>query len=530
MALKLTVPDTIKPFLVRTEVKGVYGVDDWTVWLNRRFAKLGLLQISPEHETGQPYASKILGLITGKETSSLIIDHFIPEPDPSFFSKPRKLTLRMMYVEWGFEVVTTFDAVAARKVTVKGNPAVELVDINDIRIRLGIHVTSLGPKSGVEMGLFIRGSFIEMRPIRLSLNKIWFNGKLPEDIGPEGLIVEKASIKLGLDEPDVLFKLRAVPDRSGDHVGHLLEMEQISKLANFIERRWTNQSSRLAKESGKMDLAGARSEGPLPVSKRKIEDYLKPHYYLLGEDEEWVKRLGEFGVCVSVASRDIAEVFARFEQSRCDVIVGDADYWDQDVLGLADQIRIREKYSRVPLFWIAGPDNTFAESGGQELIDLGAYDFLDRTLPMDELKERFHWANPKVLDAGQGPSLAIVSREERQQYRLGYRLRSPEITVVKVNTPEAGIVSRLIDTDSRWIVVDTQGKEEAAAHVIKICLDWATRGQDPRDVFLIHKGALDDQVMEWKKMGAHDVIACDPSLDEVASTIHRHLEADLAEK
>ncbi|MFH0881626.1 MAG: hypothetical protein V2A56_01445, partial [bacterium] len=397
MALKLTVPDTIKPFLLRSEVKGVYSVADWTVWLNRRFAKVGMLRISVENQKDLQYSSKILGLITGKGTSSLIVDHFVPEPDPAFFDQPRKLTLRLMYVEWGFEVITTFEAVTARKVNIKGNPAIELVEIDDLRIRLGIHVTSLGSQSGVEVGLFIRGSFTEVKPSRLSLNQIWFTGKLPDDIGPEGIIVEKASLKLGVNEPDMMFKVKAIPERSGDFIGELIEMEHIAKLANFIEQRWTNQAARLALESGKMDPTGKGGAGKLATTERKVEDYLKPHFFLLSEDEEWVKRLNRFGICVPVTPRVTSEVFARFEESRCDVIIGDADYWDAAALMIAQELRGHEKYSHVPLLWIAGPDNLFAEANGQDLIDLGAFDFLDRGLPEEELEERFNWVNPKTL-------------------------------------------------------------------------------------------------------------------------------------
>ena len=483
VALKLSVPDTIKPFLLRTEVKGVYGVADWTTWLNRRFAKVGMLRISAKDQGDLQFTSKILGVVGGKGASSLIVDNFVPEPDPAFFSKPQKLTLRLMYVEWGFEISTTFEAVAARKVTVKGNPAVELVNIEDLRIRLSVHITSLGPKSGVEMGLFIRGTFTEVHPNKLSLNKIWFGGKLPDDIGPEGIIVDKASIKLGADEPDMMFKVRAIPERTGDFIGELLEMEHISKLANFIEQRWSNQASRLARESGKIEpgmAAGQASTAP-----KKVEDYLKPHLFLLGEDEQWVERLNKHGVCVPVPTREVNEVFAKFEESRCDVIIGDADYWDSAALIIAQEVRGHEKYSQVPMFWIAGPDNIFSEANGQDLIDLGAYDFLDRTIPESELEQRFEWMNPKLLESGNGPILAIVTPENRQQYRFGLRLRSPEFKVVKINTHETGVVSRLIETNARWIAIDVNDWGETADRVIMNCLEWSHKGHEDHDVFLI---------------------------------------------
>lgn len=525
VALKLSIPDTIRPFLMKTDSKGVYAVKDWGAWLNRRFAKLGPLRVTVDGDKSKQYSARILGVISGKGDPRLIISSLVPEVEKEFFDKPHALTIRLIYVEWGFEVTSLFKAVSTRAVSVKGESALEVVQITDLRVSLGTHTLGLSIKTGVEMALFIRGTFTEVKPEKISLNKIWFSGSLPDDIGPEGVIVDKASLKLGESEPEMMLKLQALPERSGNYVGHLLEMNQISQLANYIERRWTNQASRIAAGQEKSDLLAA---APKKKQKRVIEEYLRPHLFLLGNDEEWVERLNKFGICVPVPEKESAAVVARLDEKRCDVIIGDADYWNTDALVVSQILRKHEKYSKVPLLWIAGPDNLFSEAGGQDLIDLGAYDYVDRHLPADELQERFQWASPKIIEMGDGPTLAVVSPSDRQQYRFGVALRRDDLRIVKVCAHESGIVSRLVEFDARWILIDSTEFGDKFDSVLRNCLAWATKGKDPRSVMLVEQGASEKEKQDWREKGVNTVIVYDPSLAGIVKVVHERIDSELA--
>lgn len=523
MAVKLTIPDTIRPFLKATSAKGVYSVKDPAAWLNRRFAKVAPLSVTVlDGDDKQRFGSRILGLHKTKNEFSLIIDNLVPIPDASFYAQPKKVQIRMNYVEWGFEVISLFAAVAQRRVMVKDNPAVQITNIEDVKVSVGTYTTSLGRDSGVELGLFVRGGFIEARPERMSLTRIWFSGNMPDDVGDEGLTIEKAVIKLGEEEGDTLtIRLQAFPDKSGTFEGRLLDMEHVTKLANFIERRWSQQAKRLAEEKGEGKAPAPSSV--VPEKQRKVDDYLKPHYFLLGEDQAWVDRLNEFGLCVPVTEKEPDKVIAKLDETRCDMIVGDADSWDTGALVIAQMLRSHDRYSQVPLVWIAGKDNIFAENGGQDLIDLGAYDFIDRTIEAEEIERSFVWANPKTKGMGDGPRLCIVSPANRMQYRFGKALNVDGIRIVKVDCPEAKVASKLLENDARWILIDGPELGDALQNVLKSSLDWAQRGDDPRDLFLVEQGLSPEEIDIWKQAGVAKVIPFDPSLETVISSIKPRL-------
>jgi hypothetical protein len=526
--MKLTIPDTIKPFLKSSKVKGVFDVKNPADWLNRRFAKLGPLRVTlGSGETKIQFSSKILGIHKAKNNLTLIVDNFVPPPPAELFTKPRQVTAHLVYVEWGYEVSTIFKALVLRKVTVKGNPAVQLGKIEDVRVSLGVHVSSLAKTSNVELGLFVRGQFVEGVATKISLNKIWFRAPLPDDFRDEGLTIDKASLKLGEAGETLMFSLQAFPERGGGYEGRVLSMEHISKLANFIEQRWTNQASRLAAGQQKSDLGGGRS-GTVDASKRKVDDYLKPHYFLLGDDQEWVERLNKFGICVPVPEKDTDQVLAKLDEKRCDVIIGDADYWDTDALVLAQLLRSHEKFSQVPLLWIASQENIFAENNGQDLIDLGAFDFLDRTTAEDVLKRKFFWASSKSELIGDGPVLAVVSQDNRQQYRLGMALEMKGISIVKVNTHETGILAKLLEYDVRWVLIDTVEFDGDVEKMIRGVSEWANRGDDPKTVFLLEVGMSEDEKKLWTAQGVRAVIPYDPSMSEIRKVIHDNINADLA--
>ncbi len=523
--MKLQIPESLRPHLQGPDSEGVITVRNPTAWFNRTFAKIGPLKLV--RTGGKSYSTVIISTKEEKrdkkETIVMVVDAPSPEPEEDFWQEGQPMLARLSFVEAGFRVSTSFHVKIGKMLEIDDLAALELVDIENVRVGLSAHYISLSTRGGTEMGMMWRNTWQELIPTKMCLTRVSFRAKLAGDIGAEGYIPQKASIKLVKRGPEIPIQFKAERKGVGEYeaVIEKVDVGGLNRIALFIEQHWRRQAEKLRLGRARYKKPSHDEQvGESPTKEDVMADMFKPHFLLLSDDELWRERLAEIGVVNAYEALDPEKINTILENERCDLIIADADLWDIEALNLSQSLRSHFKFRDFPLFWVAGPDNVFTSGGGLDLIDLGAFDFFDRVIEDEDLMTRVEWAT-KGKQLGEGESAIILSPDKRLRYRLGIMLRAEGVRVLpfaSFDNPGAFLTRN----KARWILLDSVGHGRSYDSMLRRILAWKKNQKEDVevDIFLLAQIIQPEEAMNWMKAGVSDIIILDPSLRDTAEQLN----------
>lgn len=519
MTAKSRLSDSLQKLLSRgSEPAG--GPDAWLAWLSSPLARKGhlsLVRAGMDEFTSLPLAARK----SEDDGIVLIIDTLLPTPEEKFWHEPVTLHGRLVTFEAGIEEIITFSASVGERIEHEGKNAVELTNLIDLERVTQEFVAEPNDQHPIELGMIWFGEWIQVRPSKISLSRVFFDETLDGEIGPDGYAVPKATLKIDEDGPEVPIRLQLLRARGGGHEAVIEKIDGIArqKLVSVIEEIW-RVSSGLSNRRQKL----RQDVGYRLKERDTLAAAFTPNVLLLGNDKRWIDILRELGEVRTLASTDLDDVSEAVAEGRTDLIVGDADLWGSDAVKVERLLRSVAKFRSIPRLWIASdPDKQVVEHSEEgeprDLVDYGAYDLLARSIDDTQALHKLHWAMGG--DAlGEGTSALLVTSDERMRYRLALGLASPSLRLVAFGRRE-GLIPTLDKRKPRWVLIDANSFEVEIDDMLSATLHWA--GTTRAKVILLARGASQAQVTKWLKAGAADIVLTDASLRTTVERLQQRL-------
>jgi len=503
---------------------------DWIRWFKNPLLQQGRLTLVRGGE--DTFITQVLDVRSEGEGINLIVDRLLPLPDFDPNSEVVQFHANLIYMDAGMQVTTTFRAILAGTARHGKYEAVLLSDIVDLEVDSAEYIAELSDNSGIKLSLFIMGEWIKITPEHASINQIFFREKLDLKIGADGIAIPKASITLEDDDTKIPVQLQMYRFTSPEYVVKIEKIDSVARtmIVKIIEEIWKIDCGLSSRSKKKREApVGYRSE-----SHDIHAEAFEPHIFFLGEDEEWTEHLKEKGIVEIISTDQSSEVLEKIAGKRCDLVVGDADYWEKGALEVERTLRSQSKIRNIPRIWIAddpyktfmeevkqtdSDDQSSEENNQRDLLDFGAFDIICRNDWDNKTQIRLDWALGIVKDAGDieyveaSPLTVMVTTNSRVRYRIGLMLLENKLKFEVLNTQKR-LLSRLQDIKADKVVLDMSGLDASPEVVLEPLLRRARKGE--YEVMLLVRSAKGEEVFDWMKTGVSDISILDASLRQTA--------------
>jgi len=506
---------------------------DWLSYFSSPEIRKNTLLLSRGGE--ENYSSLPLNAVDGENGLELIVDSLIPKPNEEFWNERVVFDGKISSFNAGIEEIVTFSAIVGERIEYEGRPAFVLNELMDLRNESREYLAELGEIFSIELGFIWYGEWFQLEPNRLSVSRLFFDAKLEGNIGVDGYAVPKATLRLEKDGTEIPLKLRIFRNRGG---GFEAKIEKIDSLAQqslnkIIEEIWRIASGLSQRRNQSED----HEVGYVSSKHDALATAFVPHIVLLADNEEWEKTLAKMGEVTAILNDDLNMISDTVSEGRCDLIVGDADFWGSKCIQVERLLRSVSQFRKIPRIWFSDEveDSSFfikkpmledpsdekeVEDENLDLIDFGAFDLLPSNPHKVDSRRRLLWAI-KSLKTGNGPTVLMLSHEERIRYRLGLALSHMKKIRLIFSESSQGI-SKLLDQEQpKWILLDAHSFEVELDTILSLTTDWAAKMN--AKVLVLARGAGKEKVSKWLMNGAKDIILLDPSLRLAASRLYKRI-------
>jgi len=511
------VPDSCQQFLEPTAEKGSFKILDWEKWLSRKPAQIGKTVIVAGQN--QVYNSKVIGIHEAqRSTNVLLVEPLFPEPPSEIFLRKPEVIVKLAFVEGGYAVTTSFPAQVLREIRSKDVSGVALDVLFPPKVTFSPYNITPKRNQTFSLRMALGGKWYSEQVLSMSLSEIRFKKSFSQKVSTEGYMVQRASLNLEKDIPTIALKVIMVPDRGKECTATIDGMSKEAKqhLVSFIDRTWYEKNETVVRRQKE-----ARVRAASDASGEYIKTMQKDHFILLSDDKDWEYKLNEYGVTRMIQDVDTDYVIGELLSNRNDLIVADADLWQDESPDLGVALHFEKELRKTPLFWIAGKDNMYSGERSRELIGLNSYDLFDRNIDDAQLRKSFEWAT-KFDEMGEGIPIVIISPIDRHIYRLGIALSREGYKIIKVKTMQNPL-ARLNKYQPVGIIVDSVGIGKGFDMILKPCLSWSKRGARKSKVFLLTQFLDQADVVRWIADGLSDILIYGHSMDEIAQRVFNTL-------
>ncbi len=486
----------------------------WAMWFTTEAARRGRLSLS--RAGMETYASMVVGAREdGEGDLVVLIDPPLPSPERETPDEIVALDARLLHMDEGIEIATTFRAVLGEELRHEGYEAVELVDISDLDVEYREYLARVTEAHGVELNLVWEGEMITVYPSHIAAGRMLFNADIEGDIGPDGIEIPKASICLEPGGKDYALSLRLLrrPEESFEVEITRIDAPVKRKLVTLIEEIWRTDAglSRYAREPKK--IVGYRTR-----EHDTLAEAFQRHIVFLGEDPGWKDFLAGFGIVKQLGSlspHDLVEVVLG---GRCDLLVGEYAFCGREAVSIEHTLQAYARTRKIPRFWIL-PENPGDTT--PDMLAEGAFDqFTSEQLKQPGLTDLFNWAIAGTeLGSGERTAL-LVSAEPRMRYRLGLALANAGAHFLWRENWR-GLLPELGRIQPNAVILDARTVKYDINAILDPLLEVAAELKF--ETMLLVDTVQGETLLRWREMGLQHIILLDPSLRETA----QHLVAKL---
>jgi hypothetical protein len=495
-------------------------------WFKSEPARKGRLDLSRAGE--EKFISTIIEAREQAGQLTLIVDQLLPQPEDSFWNEPVSLQSTLTAFDSGMEEIAEFRALVGERIEVGDHLGVELTDVSGLERSSREYIAPVSSSNPVALSFVWMGSWVDVKPKRMTIKRFFFDAELDEFRSPEGYTVSQAIVKLEQGGTGVPVRLQLTRGRNGEYEAEITKIESQPRqvLTALIEEIWRTESglsSRRTTKSvadvGYMKKSGA-GEGP--------------HIMLLSEDENWLEMLNQIGTVNMVSVTGLEALSKSVSESPCDLFIADADLWGDQAIAVERLLRSVSRYRMIPRVWISGhkvgqpwePSEIhlgYGEAGKEQInleesdnvyldhVDYGAFDLMPRSLPIESAHTRLRWAMGGDV-YGKGLGIMLVTQDARLRYRIGLSFLEEGGIRFTVFKRLEGLVPALQKRKPRWILLDASSFEVEIDALLARAHDWAHRNRG--NVIVLARGAEHSRVTQWLKRGAKDIVLLDPSVRE----------------
>lgn len=451
---------------------------------------------------------------------TLVTDRLLPTPEPDFWKESASLEGKLIFIEDGVEVTTTFKAKPAGIMEDGEGELTELSPITDIQVASKEFIAELTPKFGVELGLVWFGEWRNFHPQRMTISRFIFEADLEDLIGPDGYAVPKASVKLEPGGPEIPVRLQLFKRKHELYEAKLEKIDPIAhqKLTSIIEEIWMIGAGLSQR---KMDKPEESEVSYMTREHDALAEAFQPHIVYLGSDKEWIERLEELGVVNILTTPDLDEIPPLCVEKRCDLVVAESELWGQDAIQVERLLRATSKTRDIPRVWIEADFRK--QDQLPEILDYGAF----HTVPRNEKKAVSHewmrWAFGGEV-YGWGEPIALFTKDKRLRFRLPIILATAKYRIAVMDHPE-GFLPFLTDYRPSYVMFDIESFGEDARVILNTLLRWSMQA-DIKIINLV-RGAPPELIYTWLQQGVSDIVIKDASLNEAAMRILARMQGGL---
>jgi len=522
--------NSLHKLLKGSDKKPASQIDEWITLLSAPQTNKDTLMLSRGGEAA--YSSLLLEAQNSNNKLQLIIDNLLPEPEEDIWDEQVTFQAKIATFDAGIEELIFFYASLGEKIEYEERGAVVLDEVWDLTSEKREYIAELAEHHPVELGFIWYGDWINVKPDRITISRLFFDVKLDGEIGDDGYAIPKATLKLDDDGAEIPVKLRLYRHRNGGFEVHIEKIDGIAKqkLTSIVEEIWRIASG-LSQRKNKYvekDVSYVVKEHDV------LSEAFEPGIILLAERGDWKQYLSEQGNLTVLDTLDLTEIAEKIGEKRCDLIVGDADLWGEKAIQVERLLRSVSQFRKIPRIWftetIEKPQLFSFKPEVQEedeeaeldemdldLIDYGAIDLLPSSLNRIDSKRRILWALNK-LKFSEGKRILLVSQDSRLIYRLGLALNYRSLVNFSVLKISQGITAELDSFIPEWILLDGDSFEVELETMLSLTVDWAD--QHGVKVFILARGAGQEKITKWLKAGARDIIILDPSLRLAANRLY----------
>ena len=530
MALKPQLPNSLRRLLRRVDRGGKSKSTDWISWLTNPQAKQGLLTLVRAGE--DIYTTHILDARLDEENSlALVVDRLIPDPEGEFWGVRATVHGKLVYIEAGIEVTTSFRASASARMEFQGDQAGEFVDLDDLEVTSREYIADLGESHHLELGMIWYGRWIQIIPDQASIHRLFFDAELEGHIGPDGYAVPKSILKLERGGAEIPVRLQLFRRHKPQFEAKIEKIDGVAqqKITAIVEDIWRVASGLSRKRHGiKGTDVGYMSRDHDPLA-----EAFEPQIALFGFSEPWAIMLADHGIVRTIDQPELNEAVKDIAGQRCDLIVADADAWGDEVVKVERKLRSVSTLRNIPRIWYTKrlpkrekPGSSDSGQGLDDQLDLlmyGAFDLLPLDIDARQLARRVEWALGGDT-IGEGQPVVLVSLNTRLRYRLGVELGGKDTRFVCLTAPE-GLLPAIEKIHPKWVLLDADSYD----HVIDKMVS-ATAPLVPKvdgEVLVLSRGAKEDRIFLWLNAGAKDIVVLDPSLRQAAERIRERMQGEV---
>ncbi len=510
-------PDSIKSRLTTTAKEGVYHVRKWTTWFLRSNVKLADLRFSFRN-SDQVFSSTVFGLRKDiQHEFGLHISAPIPVLIENETPENREVQVSFDFVENGIKVITKFIADLSQPVRFNDMSAYNLLKIDEIEVSFDACEQELSKRNRYTLKLITGSKKVpEFRIQSIGTNVIRVSNPDSLKVGKEGIQVENARLSVGKGYTEIALSVKLLPGVNNTLIAIITKLNEKSSQQYYsaIDNVWRA----ISKEFQDKRLDNALK---VPIESTRVENTSqigRPHILLLSNSPQWAQILSSFCVLLDFKTHQLNEIIRELDGERCDIIVADKDYFNDNSIPLAIAARFKRVLKNIPLFWISDEENQNGFSGNQHLLDLHAYEVLSGEINLEELKFNFYWAMKKEINPD-GESALIFTNFDRNRYRIGKYIRDKKVRLVS-RLDNQDLLTELNKYSARWIVLDGLSLKEDVFRIAVVCLNWASKRIEGCNVFLI----LDEEMPPVVKKrlynaGLEDVFIYDRSMASIGLDI-----------
>ncbi len=500
-------------------------------WFKSEPARKGRLDLSRAGE--EKYVSSVVDSRVQNGELALIADQLLPQPDDDFWNESVSLQCTLTAFDAGMEEIADFRAQVGEQVSLKKHKGVELLNIADLERSSREYIATVPISNPVALSFVWMGSWIDVKPKRITIKRFFFDAELTEFRSPDGYSVSQAIIKLAIIKLEeggkyVPVRLKVTRARNGEFEAELtrIELKGRQQLTALIEEIWRTEAGLSSRRTSKVT-------SDVGYMQRTVLDS-GPHIILLSDDENWREILSQLGNVIVVTETDLELLTKSVTESPSDLFIADADLWGDKAIAVERLLRSVSRYRSIPRIWISdrtvgqpwessdihlgyGDDDPELEieDPGHDVyldhVDYGAFDLMPRTLPVETAINRLHWAMED--DAyGEGVGIMLVTQNTRLRYRIGLAFLEAGGMRFTVFKRLEGLLPALEKRQPRWVLLDASSFEVEIDAMLARAREWAD--QNRAHVIILVRAAEHKRITHWLKRGAKDIVLLDPSLRE----------------
>ncbi|MCB2210959.1 hypothetical protein KQI52_02475 [bacterium] len=513
--------------LTRLLKRATGSVSTEFAWFNSEPARKGRIDLSRAGE--DRYVTSLMDVREEDDELLLIVDQLMPKPAAAFWEETVSLQGSLAAFDAGMEEIAEFRALVGERVEFNEHDCVELREIADLQRSRKEYVAMLASNHPAALSFVWYGSWRDVKPKRMTINRFFFDAELEEFNSPDGYGISQAMLKLEKNGQGLPVRLRITRARNGEFEAELEKIDSNGRqlLTAAIEEIWRT-------EAGLSQKRTSTVTSDVGFRKRQPEDN-RPPIILLSDDDGWAEILDQIGRVIQLHQADLEELSTTVSENPCDLFVADADLWGSKAVTVERLLRSVSRYRMLPRLWITSEEtgqpwemsDVVLGSAGNEPppdvenpdempemldhVDYGAFDLISRDLPEEQVLERVRWAmNPDAFGKGEG--IFLVTQDARIRYRLGLAfLHEHGIRFSHFKRLE-GLVPALDKRKPRWILLDASSFEVEIDSILARASEWTQRNRG--HVVVLVRGVEHARVTHWLKRGARDIVLMDPSLRE----------------